>query len=114
MTDHRARAMTEDQLMESIRDLCALLRLRAFHVYDARRCWSPGYPDLTICGPGGLLFRECKTEHGTIRPEQTGWIHALKAARQNAGIWRPRDWFSGRIEQELRLLAGQPELPFAA
>ena len=112
MTDHRARAMLETQLMECIRDRCKLLGLHAFHVADARRSWGPGYPDLTICGPGGILWREVKTEHGTIRPEQKDWILALKAAGGNAGIWRPRDWYSERISRELHLIAGQPELPF--
>jgi hypothetical protein len=114
MTTPLARAMVEDQLMENIRGLVKLLRLYAFHVHDARKCWGPGYPDLTICGPCGVIFRECKTEHGTVRPEQTAWIYALKAAGQNADVWRPRDWFSGKIERELRLLAGQPQLPLAA
>jgi len=28
-------------------------------------------------------------------------------------VWRPRDWLSGEIEKELRLLKGQPYLPLA-
>jgi hypothetical protein len=60
-----------------------------------------------------VLWRECKTEHGTVRPEQTDWLYALKASGQNAGIWRPRNWFDGTIEKELKILAGQPAL-FAA
>jgi hypothetical protein len=100
--------------MELIRGVVKLLNLQAFHVHDARKCWGPGYPDLTIAGPAGLMFREVKTEHGTIRPEQTAWLYALRAVRQDAGIWRPRDWYSGRIERELKLIAGPPALHFAA
>jgi hypothetical protein len=61
-----------------------------------------GYPDLTIVGAGGILFRELKSAVGRPSPEQVVWIKRLSAAGANAGIWKPEDLHSGRIEQELR------------
>ena len=56
--------------MEHVRRLCSDLGLRAFHAADSRRSWGPGYPDLTIAGPGGVLFRELKTARGYLtRPQ---------------------------------------------
>lgn len=39
-----------------------------------------GFPDLTICGYGLLMFVECKGPRGTIADEQRRWIEALADA----------------------------------
>lgn len=84
----------------------ASLSVRGRHLtataYDAA-----GYPDLTLAHHElGLLFREVKTAKGTIRPQQREWLRVLHAAGANADVWRPADWNSGRIKQELRGLRG--------
>lgn len=98
--------MTEGDLMENIRTMTCYLRLWAFHDHDSRRSWGPGYPDLTLCGPGGVLFREVKGTGGVLSADQKGWLRALKAAGADAALWTPLDWDCGRIERELRALAG--------
>src|SRR6185437_6320236 len=103
-----ASAMTEDRGRDSldarIRRLCEDLGLLRYHTHDSRR--SPaGYPDLTIVGPRGVLFRELKTQRGKISAEQQRWLDALTAAGQNAAVWRPASLLSGAIAAELTAIS---------
>lgn len=67
-----------------------------------------GYPDWTICGPGGVLFRECKSADGRRSMAQVRWGRELERAGADYAVWRPEDWESGRIDRELtRLAAGR-------
>ncbi|MCD1286499.1 MULTISPECIES: VRR-NUC domain-containing protein [unclassified Brevibacterium] len=95
--------MTERQLQDQILELAKRMGWLSYHVHDSRRS-APGFPDLVIVHPRQrrILWRELKSETGTLRPEQKVWISALKQADADADIWRPRDWVSGRIESELR------------
>jgi hypothetical protein len=52
----------------------------------------PGWPDLTLLGHGQLIFAELKTDRGRLSGEQVGVIAALRAAGQDARVWRPDDW----------------------
>jgi hypothetical protein len=99
--DPRAASMTEAQLMESIRAMVRDLGLLAYHAHDARRSWGPGFPDLVIVGRGGIIWRECKTESGSLSPEQRQWADALQAAGQRWSVWRPRHLLSGQVAREL-------------
>jgi hypothetical protein len=81
------------------------LGLLAFHAADSRRSWGRGYPDLTITGRGGCIWRECKTEHGSLSPEQRQWGDTLKLGGQDWRIWRPRDLLDGTIARELTDIA---------
>jgi hypothetical protein len=63
-----------------------------------------GYPDLTLVGKGGVLFRELKAAKGVLKPEQRLWLAALEEAGADAGVWRPVDLQSGRIEAEIRVV----------
>jgi len=103
--DPRAAAMTEAQLMEKIRTMVWDLGLHAFHAADSRRSWGPGFPDLVIVGRGGCIWRECKTEAGSLAPEQRQWGDALKLVGQNWRVWRPADLLDGTIGRELAALA---------
>ena len=111
--DPRALAMPEAELMEAVRAMVRDLGLLAFHAADSRRSWGRGYPDLTIVGRGGTIFRECKTEAGSLSPEQRQWGGALKRAGQNWAVWRPRDLMSGGIGRQLADLAAIQETLFA-
>lgn len=104
-TDPRALAMSEAELMEQIRALVRDLDLLAYHARDARRSWGPGFPDLCIVGRGGVVFRECKTEAGSLSPEQRHWGEVLTTAGARWGVWRPRHLLSGQIGRELADLA---------
>lgn len=108
-TNPLAAKMTEDRGRDSldacVRRITTDLGLLRYHTHDSRR--SPrGYPDLTICGIGGVLFRELKAQRGRVTPEQQAWLDALTAAGADADAWRPEDLLSGRIARELAAIAG--------
>lgn len=96
--------MTENELMENIRETCKPLLL-VFHPHDSRRCWGPGYPDLTIIGVRGAIWRECKDADGQLDGDQKRWKYRLKAAGLDWGLWRPADWYSQKIHAELEEIA---------
>ena len=75
------------------------------HYFTQNSRRSPeGFPDLVLVhtSPGRLLFRELKTAKGRLTPKQRHWLRILTAAGEDAAVWRPADWFNGRIEDELR------------
>ncbi|WP_328344885.1 VRR-NUC domain-containing protein [Micromonospora sp. NBC_00421] len=106
-----ARRRPEDDFQRKVLDLCKLLHLHTAHFRPAMTAagrWitpvsgdGKGWPDLTIVGPGGVLFRELKSATGSHRPEQRQWAVWLAEAGQDVAVWKPRDWESGRIAAEL-------------
>lgn len=100
--DPRAFA-SEKAFQDAVVRMARTQGVLAYHTYDARRS-QPGYPDLTLVGRGDIIWRELKTDKGVLSPEQVVFIEAIQDAGGNADVWRPRDWYSGRIEQELRVL----------
>ena len=104
-----AAAMTEDRGADSldahVRRLLRDLSLSGYHTKDSRRS-ARGYPDWTIAGPGGVIWRELKTQRGRVAPEQQAWLDILAAGGGNAGVWRPIHLLSGQIARELAALAG--------
>lgn len=67
--------------------------------YLVRQDGDPGWPDLVMVRGERLLFRELKTDAGRLTADQQLWLDALRAAGQDAGVWRPRDWDG--IEREI-------------
>lgn len=84
------KPLTEAQFQRQVTDLCDVLRLKWHHETDSRRT-NPGWPDLTIVGPGGIVFLELKSAKGRVSKDQQEWIDALNAAGQRAYIARPAD-----------------------
>jgi hypothetical protein len=88
--------------------------------FNQRGQGNTGFPDLMFVGPGGLMFRELKTEDGKargLRSTQTTWKWRLKAARQDWAVWTPADLASGRVDAELAALGvpldDDPDAEFA-
>jgi hypothetical protein len=98
-----AKAMPEKQLQEAVRKMCADLGLFYFHVLNSKGC-EPGWPDCTIAGRR-LIFRELKSQSGTVSAEQAEVGRKLRAAGQSWRIWRPVDLIDGSIGTELAVLA---------
>lgn len=103
--------MSEADLTREVRALCERLGLYAFSATtyripgaSARPGSSRGYPDFTIVGPGGILWRECKSEDGRQSMAQIRWGRRITEAGGDCGVWRPDDLASGRIERELRTI----------
>lgn len=82
---------SEKDFQAAVVALCAWLGLAVFHPYESRRS-QPGYPDLTVVGPGGVLWRELKTTTGRVSPAQRDWLARLTDAGMDARVWRPDDW----------------------
>lgn len=93
-------APSEAQFQRHIILLCRTFRLAYYHTHDSRRS-VPGFPDLVVVGPGGLIFAELKTETGRLSKAQKQWISILEAAGQEVHVWRPGDRRSieARLEQ---------------
>lgn len=106
--------MSENELLRSVLDMARLFGLMTAHFRTAQarsgnfvtavQGDGKGYPDLTIAGPGGVLFRELKSARGVLSPEQKRWRDRLAASGADFAVWQPADLHSGRIEQELRAL----------
>ena len=81
---------------------CATFGLFCYHTYDSRRS-APGFPDLVIIGPRAVLFRELKSWRMSSRltGPQAAILGCLTDAGLDADVWRPVDWFSGRVVAEL-------------
>ena len=112
-----AAKMSEDRGPDSldarVRKLMKDLGLTGFHVEKSldvdkgrKNVSVKGWPDWTIRGPRGVLFRELKSQRGRVEPEQREWLDALAAAAADVDVWRPADWYSQRVNRELAALAG--------
>jgi hypothetical protein len=108
------RGKPEEVFQRQVIDLCRLMHLHTAHFRPALsrsgRYMTPvggdgkGWPDLTIVGPGGVLFRELKSPTGSRSPEQRLWAEWLAEAGADVAVWKPRDMESGRIRRELEAL----------
>jgi hypothetical protein len=98
----QAKAMAEKPFQAAVLGAAARWGWLAYHTFDSRRS-QPGYPDLHLVhvGLGISLFRELKTMRGRVSPDQQKWLDALAAAGHDVAVWRPSDWFSGFIDEQL-------------
>lgn len=93
---------SEEQLQNHVISTARALGWIHYHTHNSRR--SPvGFPDLVLVHPEKkiCLVRELKTEKGRFRPMQQDWLDGLKSAGIDAGVWRPSDVVSQRVQLEL-------------
>lgn len=103
--------MLEAELQNAVIELAQLLGWRVAHfrpALNARGEWrtpvqadGKGWPDLVLVRDR-VLYRELKSARGTLSVEQQDWAKSLRKAGADYDIWRPNEWVSGKIEQELR------------
>lgn len=99
-----------DSLEAHLRKLLADLGLWGYHVRNSIGS-ERGWPDWVIIGPGGIRYRELKSEAGTLSVDQRKVGAMLTRAGANWAVWRPRDLLNGTIERQLREIAAvQAEL----
>lgn len=103
-----ALPISEDAFQRRIIDYCQMRGLLVFHDADSRRN-QPGFPDLVIVGANRVLFRELKTDKGTLRQQQIVWLRRLHDAGEDAGVWRPKEW-AEKVLPELQALT-RPAAP---
>lgn len=118
--DTLTRAMTEKDLQQCVMDTARLLGWRCFHPWRSDHS-AAGFPD-TVCvrsrpaAPAQLIFCELKRDGKHPTADQQAWLDDLAAVANLADllgqpaliqvhVFRPADWFSGRIE---RILRGDP------
>lgn len=94
--------MSEKSFQDQILMLARARGVAVYHTHDSRHS-EAGYPDLTIVGEYGVIFRELKTERGKASPMQLFWMTILNKAGADAAIWRPSDW-PVRIDGEMKAL----------
>jgi hypothetical protein len=98
-----ARAMKEDRgkgsLDYHVREILKELGLWGFHPLISIGS-RKGWPDWTFLGKW-IMYRELKTETGTLRPDQELVRDLILAAGGDWALWRPSDYLSGRIQREL-------------
>jgi hypothetical protein len=99
-----AYAISETELQERIRTMCKQLGLAVQHIYDARRCWLVGYPDLTILGTS-IIWRELKRQGEGPTPAQRKVGSLITAAGGDWAVWRPADLLDGTIVRQLQVIA---------
>ena len=97
--------MTEAELQEHVRLMCAQLRLYHYHPHDSRRS-TAGWPDSVIIGRCGIIFRELKTQSGQLSGEQRQVGYLLASQGLSWEVWRPADLMAGTIGAQLAALAG--------
>lgn len=97
--------MNETTLQNGIIERCSDSGLLVFHSTDPRRDIGKGFPDLVICGPGGVDFWELKDWTEPLSKSQTRWKWSLINAGANWAERRPLDLDTGEIDHRLRELA---------
>jgi hypothetical protein len=103
MPENGGRGSLEYALIKMLEDNFPLFLKQ--HNSDSRKAHR-GWPDWTIGGPCGVLFRELKRESESPTDEQQAWLDTLTASGADADCWRPSDLLSGRIAREIAALAG--------
>ena len=104
--------MSEARYLSLVVLFCRRMGLLVFHAYDGFRVTEPGFVDLVICGPHGVIFAELKVKGGLLRVAQARWRRGLKAAGADYRVYTEDDWYCGKVQRDLELLAG--ETPLAA
>lgn len=95
-----APQMTEDQLLQAVRDLARLNGFATYHTHRSDRS-EPGFPDLVLVRPPLILFRELKSERGRLTDPQREWLRQLRESGQDVGVWRPSDLRGGAVAAQL-------------
>jgi hypothetical protein len=99
--------MKEKELLARVAAMAQSKRLLFHHCLDSRECQGPpGFPDLVIAGPGGVLFIELKSEDGDTSAEQDNWLWILDRNQNGYRIFRPSQLFDGTISRQLDKLTG--------
>lgn len=101
----RREVRSEADLLAAVIAFAERKGLKWFHSYDPVRDRQKGFPDLVLVGAKGVIWRELKGEQTLVTPDQKEWGKQLQRAGQDWAVWRPEDWYSGRVEREVLAVA---------
>jgi hypothetical protein len=101
----QAKAMSEADLTSHVVATAKRLRILRYHTVRTDPRSEAGFLDEVLVGRRGVLFRELKMQGKYPSPAQRVWLAKLAAAGEDAEVWRPVDWFSGRILAEMQAIA---------
>lgn len=105
---------SEADFHRALIELAHLNHWKTYHTYDSRKS-TEGFPDLLLVSERfkWTIFVELKKETGQATPAQLEWLRVLRAAGNDARLWRPSDW--PEIESILTGRAyGSPHYPYHA
>jgi len=100
------RSMRAAELYAAVMRLTEVRELWVMHV-PASATIAKGWPDLTILGSRGTIFRKLLDEHGQLHPNCSTVLNRLRRSGINAGVWRPEQLHDGTVERELDMVAPQ-------
>ena len=87
------RSISEAAFQRSLIEVAEMHGWSWHHEEDSRRS-KAGFPDVVLCHPvHGLVFVECKSERGYLKPAQKEWRDVLVMAGVRYYVFRPRDRF---------------------
>ena len=88
-----ALPLTEVQWRRTVREAASALGWRAGWTWLSIHSPS-GFPDLVLVSAARkrVIWAELKTEKGKVSEKQQRWLDELRAAGQEAYVWRPSDW----------------------
>ena len=101
--------MTGQELQDAVAEAARLAGFRVAHFAPARtsKGWrtparydAAGFPDLVLVG-SRVIFAEIKGDGDRLRPDQEGWLGALRVAGAEVHLWTAKDWREARIEKAL-------------
>lgn len=96
-----AVAMYESELAAEVGKLLAARGLLAGSHHCEMMRSQPGFPDFVIIGRRRVLWRELKSQNGTLTEPQKYYAGLLRRAGEDWSVWRPSDLLSGLIAGEL-------------
>ena len=103
-------AMTEAELLKSVKELAQIFGWEFYHPYLSIRS-AKGWPDVALCRPPRLILAELKREGKRPTPSQEHWLDLLQGCEMYSDyppmsrsglevyVWRPAD-----LEQIVHLL----------
>lgn len=83
--------ISEKAFQGQVMSLLRMLGWLAYHTYSSMRS-QKGFPDICAVKGRRVLFIELKREAGYATAEQSTWLEALRAAGQEAYLWKPSHW----------------------
>lgn len=96
-----ALSLSERDLQRQIVNTAKMLGWMVYHTYDSRKS-EPGFPDLIMVRGTICIAAEIKAQKGQVTQAQQNWLDALSLTGVNVYVWRPDDWYSGKIDDILR------------